>query len=367
MKYIWQQDGWPEFKYDLGGIEDQIVRFTEKTGRIDGLLSALPESLQTETVIELMVAEAVKSSEIEGEMLSGPDVMSSIKNNLGLNLKPRHVSDRRAEGIAELMVCVRDDYALPLSQDMLFDWHAMLMKGSPQVKSGGWRTHSEAMQIVSGTVGSAEVHYETPPSEQVPEEMAGFIAWFNNTAPGAQDEICFAPVRSALVHLYFESIHPFEDGNGRIGRALSEKALSQGLGRPIVVSLSRAIEEDRKGYYGALKHAQQSGIITGWVEWFVRMLVKAQEQAEADVEFTLKKAQFFNRFEDSLNDRQLKAVRRMLEAGAAGFAGGMTAKKYMAITKTTKPTATRDLQDLVAREVLSPQGGGRSTHYGLII
>jgi Fic family protein len=150
----------------------------------------------------------------------------------------------------------------------------------------------------------------------------------------------------------------------RIGcRALSEKVLSQGLGRPIVLSLSRSIEESRKGYYDALKRAQRSGSITEWIEWFVHMLVKAQEQAEADVEFTLKKTQFFSRFEGLLNERQLKVVRRMLEAGAAGFVGGMTANKYMTITKTTKPTATRDLQDLVAKELLILLGGGRSTHY----
>ncbi|VGO15722.1 Adenosine monophosphate-protein transferase SoFic [Pontiella desulfatans] len=363
MKYIWQQDNWPEFQYDLTGIQEKMIRFTEKTGRVDGLLSALPESLRMDAVIELMVAEAVKSSEIEGEMLSRPDVMSSIKNNLGIPSRPRHVSDSRARGIAELMVCVRDDFARALSRNMLFTWHSMLMKGNAYVKSGAWRSHSEPMLIVSGTVGSEQVHYEAPPSPQVPGEMKRFVEWFNATAPRAQDEICYAPVRSALAHLYFESIHPFEDGNGRIGRALSEKVLSQGLGRPVVMSLSRSIDEDRQGYYDTLKQAQQAGRITEWIEWFVNMLMNAQTQAETEIEFTLKKTRLFDRVEGELNARQLKAVRRMLAQGAAGFEGGMTAKKYMAITKATKPTATRDLQDLVAKTVLIPEGSGRSTHY----
>jgi Fic family protein len=363
MKYIWQREKWPVFQYKLTGIQDQILSFTEKTGRVDGLLSALPESIKTEAIIDLMVAEAVKSSEIEGEMLSRPDVMSSIKNNLGLNAQPKRIGDRRAEGIGELMVCVRNDFAKPLNRKMLFEWHSMLMMGTPRIKVGAWRSHSEPMLIVSGSIGNEQIHYKAPPSDQVPGEMKRFVEWFNNTAPGAGDEICFAPVRSAIAHLYFESIHPFEDGNGRIGRALSEKVLSQGLGRPALLSPSRSIEADRAGYYAALKQAQQSDDATDWVEWFVCMLLNAQKQTEVEIEFTLKKTRLFDRIKDQLNERQLKVVRRMLKEGPAGFDGGMTAKKYMAITKATKPTTTRDLQDLVTKEVFIPLGGGRSTHY----
>ncbi len=363
MKYNWQREDWPNFQYSLGEMQDLLFRFAEKTGRIDGKLSALPEDLQTETIVDLMVAEAVKSSEIEGEMLSRPDVMSSIKNNLGLNVEPKRVGDRRAEGIAELMVCVRNNYARPLSQKMLFEWHTMLMMGALRIKSGAWRTHAEPMLIVSGTMGNEQIHYEAPPSKQVPSEMKRFVRWFNSTVPGAANEIAFGPVRSAIAHLYFESVHPFEDGNGRIGRALSEKVLSQGLGRPILLSLSRSIAADRAGYYDALKQAQCSVDSTGWIDWFVRMLLGAQEQAETEIEFTLKKTKLFGRIGDLLNERQLKVVRRMLKEGCSGFHGGMSAKKYMAIAKTTKPTATRDLQDLVAKDVFIPVGGGRSTHY----
>ena len=367
MKHIWQREQWLNVRYNVAGVQDQILRFTEKSGRADGLLSALPKSLQTEAIVDMMVAEAVKSSEIEGEMLRRPDVMSSIKNNLGLNVHPKRIGDRRAEGIAELMVGVRNDYAHPLSRTMLFEWHTMLMKGSPHIKAGAWRMHSEPMLIVSGTIGDEQIHYEAPPSKQVPREMKHFVEWFNRTVPGAKEEICFSPVRSAVAHLLFESIHPFEDGNGRIGRALSEKALAQGLGRPVLFSLSRSIDADRAGYYAALKQAQHSDDMTDWLEWFVDMLLRAQTQAERDIEFALKKAKLFDRIESQLNDRQLKAVRRMLKDGPCGFEGGMTAKKYMAITKATKPTATRDLQSLVTKAVLIPVGGGRSRHYLITI
>jgi Fic family protein len=363
MQYNWQQKDWPEFRYKLEGIQDLIFRFTEKTGRVDGLLSALPEDLQMETIIDLMVSEAIKSSEIEGEMLSRPDVMSSIKNNLGLNATPKQVGDRRAEGIAELMVRARNNFAEPLTRKMLFEWHVLLMKGTPKVKSGTWRTHAEPMLVISGTIGSEQIHFEAPPSEKVPGEMKRFIQWFNDTAPGGKAEIRPAPVRSAIAHLYFESIHPFEDGNGRMGRALSEKALSQGINRPALLSLSKSIETDRAGYYAALKQTQRSNEITDWIVWFANMLMNAQKQAEQEIEFTLKKAKLFGRIRDLLNERQLKVVRRMLAEGPGGFHGGMSAKKYMTIAKTTKATATRDLQDLVTKNVVALTGGGRSTHY----
>ena len=195
-------------------------------------------------------------------MLSRPDVMSSIKNNLGLNTKPKQIGDLRAVGIAELMVHVRNDYAKQASKSMLFEWHTMLMKGAINIKSGSWRTHTDPMLIVSGSMGSEKVHFEAPPSRIIQSEMQSFLHWFNNTAPGKSGEIKPPPVRAAIAHLYFESIHPFEDGNGRIGRAISEKALSQGIGRPILLSLSQSIESDRAGYYNALKQAQQSNEIT---------------------------------------------------------------------------------------------------------
>lgn len=363
MKYNWQSEEWPVFKVDLSGMQDLLSRFSEKTGRVDGLLTALPDSLKTDAIIDLMVSEAMKTSEIEGEMLSRPDVMSSIRNNLGLQPESQPSGDFRAQGIAELMVGIRNTYPNPISQRMLFDWHTMLMKGARRVNAGAWRTHSEPMLVVSGSIDREQIHYEAPPSEMVPAEMKRFVRWFNQSAPGKKTGSLPPPVRSAMAHVYFESIHPFEDGNGRIGRALSEKALSQGLGRPVLLSLSKAINADRAGYYDALKNAQRSMDLSDWVDWFIRTLLQAQEQAEVEIEFTLKKVKLFDRVREQVNERQLKVIQRMLKEGPEGFIGGMSAQKYMAIARTSKSTATRDLQDLVAKNILILTGGGRSTRY----
>src|SRR5574341_94042 len=334
-----------------------------KTGGATGLLKGLPKDAQAEAAVELMVAEAIKTSAIEGELLSRKDVMSSIRKNLGMD-GGAATGDRRAEGAAALMIDVRNSFAAPLSDAKLFEWHQMIMAGNRRIAAGQWRTHAEPMQVISGPVGKEEVYFEAPPSSRVPGEMKRFIEWFNETGPGGKKETKKAVVRSAVVHLYFESIHPFEDGNGRIGRTLSEKALSQGIGRPALLSLSRAIEADRKGYYAALQEGQKSNEITAWVTWFVNVALAAQIHAEEQIDFTLKKTRLFDRFRYQLNERQLQILRRMLEEGPEGFKGGMSAKKYMSITSTSKATATRDLQDLADKGVFVPfGGGGRSTRY----
>ena len=363
MPYNWQQKDWPEFTYDLTQVEDALLAFAEKTGRASGLLKGLPEATQTEAIIDLMVAEAIKTSEIEGELLSRKDVLFSIRKNLGLGLDAGQVPDKRAEGAAALMIDVRNSYAERLTKDKLFVWHRMIMKGSRGKTIGAWRSHAEPMQVVSGVIGKVKIHFEAPPSARVSKEMTRFITWFNETAPGEAREIKKPAVRSAITHLYFETIHPFEDGNGRIGRALSEKTLSQGMGRPILLSLSRSIEASRKRYYEALQAGQQSNEISAWMTYFVNMILEAQMQAEEQIDFTLKKTQFFDRLKEQLNERQLRVLRRMLEEGPKGFEGGMNAKKYLSITHTSKATATRDLQDLVEKDALRATGGGRSTRY----
>lgn len=363
MIYNWQYPNWPAFHYKSEVVEGLLLDFAEKTGRVSGLLEALPEDTQSDAIIDLMVSEAIKTSEIEGEYLSRQDVMSSIRNNLGIGGKIEQVHDKRAEGAAELMIDVRNSFAEKLTEEKLFSWHRMIMKGTQGVKVGEWRRHEEPMQVVSGALGKEKVHFEAPPSVQIPDEMKGFITWFNETGPGEKNEIKKPAVRSAIAHLYFETVHPFEDGNGRIGRAIAEKALSQGVKRPVLLSLSRAIEANKKDYYDALQQAQRSNEITPWVIYFVNTILDAQNQAEALIGFTLKKTKFFDRYESQLNERQLKAIRRMLAEGPKGFEGGMSAKKYMSISHTSKATATRDLQDLVEKKVFVPLGGGRSTRY----
>lgn len=363
MTYNWQQSDWPDFKYDMTKIEDTLLSFAEKVGRAGGLLNGLPEDVHIKTVIDMMVTEAINTSEIEGETLSRDDVMSSIMNNLGLVQEKEHVRDKRAIGAAELMIDVRNSFADKLTQAKLFSWHQMIMKGSRGVKVAGWRTHEDPMQVVSGAIGKRKVHFEAPPSERVKLEMKSFIKWFNDAGKAGKQEITKPIIRSAIAHLYFETIHPFEDGNGRIGRALSEKALSQGAARPILLSLSKTIEANKNNYYDALKEAQRSNEITSWLVYFCNMTLQAQIEAEEEIDFTLRKAKFFDRYEAELNERQLKVIRRMLEEGPKGFTGGMSAKKYMSIAQTTKPTATRDLQSLVVLKIFAPMGGGHSTSY----
>jgi Fic family protein len=363
MIYNWQQKDWPAFTYNLQDIEDILFAFAEQTGYIFGILKTMPEGLQTETMLNMMVSEAIKTSEIEGEYLSRQDVISSIRNNLNLNNSINPVKDKKARGAGELMVAVRNSFASLLTEETLFLWHKMLMQSNTQINVGVWRTHKEPMQVISGAIGREKIHFEAPPSVQVSNEMNKFIKWFNDTAPGGNKEIKKAPLRSAIAHLYFESIHPFEDGNGRIGRAIAEKALSQTIGRPVLLSISQAIEADKKLYYLSLETAQRSNEITGWIKYFVTTILVAQKQAKQTIGIILKKAKFFDCFGKQLNERQLKVIVKMLDAEPKGFEGGMTAKKYISITGTSKATATRDLQLLTGLGVLENAGGGRSNHY----
>ena len=359
MRYNWQQKDWPNFQYQTEDIEELLYDFAQRTGRISGVLEGLSETEQTEAMVNLMVSEAIKTSEIEGEYLSRNDVMSSIKRNLGIQPDMPMTKDKRAEGVAELMLAVRKSFSENLNEKELLGWHSMLMKGNKSIHVGQWRTHEEPMQIVSGAMGREVVHFQAPPSLQIPSEMERFLKWFNRE----QDTIKKPIVRAAIAHLYFESIHPFEDGNGRIGRAIAEKALSQSINRPVLFSLSKSIESNKNAYYEALKRAQRSNEITEWINYFVKTVLDAQVDAEEEIEFTLKKTKFFDLHKGELNDRQKKVVRRMLDEGHKGFEGGMNARKYVSLTGASKATATRDLQDLVEKEVFVPIGGGRSTRY----
>ncbi|MEJ7644663.1 MAG: Fic family protein [Chryseolinea sp.] len=367
--YNWQRRNWPSFKYTLDGVEDALHIFSEKVGRVTGILDALPEGSKQDALIEIILAEAIKTSEIEGEYPSRKDVLSSIRKNLGLHDNQQFVRDKSAAGLAELMIDVRKTYGNPLTVQKMFAWHKMLLRTNKNVGVGVWRTHNEPMQVISGKIGKEKVHYEAPPSVAVPKEMEAFVKWFNDTAPGGKREIKKAPVRSAIAHLYFESIHPFEDGNGRIGRAIAEKALSQTIGRPVMLSLSRTIEANKKSYYSSLEEAQRSSEVTPWIDYFVNTILAAQSDAETQIEFTLWKAKFFDRFKDQLNSRQLIVVNRMLQEGSSGFTGGMNARKYMSIADTSKATATRDLQHLIEIEAFGPEGtaGGRSTSYRILL
>jgi Fic family protein len=363
MQYNWELTTWPNFTFSTKDLEYDLYDFAQETGEVNALLKSLPDDIRQETLLEMILSEAIKTSEIEGEFLSRKDVMSSIKNNLGLNKTPDLVKDKRASGIADLMIDVRNTFSDALTENTLWNWHELLFTGNKHINIGTWRKSDDLMQVVSGGVGKEEIHFEAPPSHRVVDEMKDFITWYNETKPQGVKEIKDPIIRAGIAHLYFETIHPFEDGNGRIGRAIAEKTISQTLGRPVMLSLSKAIESNRSAYYQALKNAQRSNEISTWLKYFAAIVLQAQFEAKKMIDFTLRKIKVFDLFREKLNDRQKKVLQKMYSFGIDGFEGGMTAKKYISITKTSKATATRDLQELERLGVLITFGSGRSVHY----
>lgn len=368
MSYIWQDKNWPNFVYDLSDIQNILYAYAMETSSLSGSLSQLPEDLQRDAIIDLMVSEAIKTSEIEGERFDDEEVRSSIRKQLGLSYKPAFTQNPKAAGIAHLMISVRQTFPMLLSEEQLFEWHKMVMTEkhhhtNPDV--GRWRSSAHPMQIVSGPIGREIVHYEAPPSHRINKDMADFIFWFNKTDPSKNKIKIPGPVRAAIVHLYFECIHPFYDGNGRIGRALSEKALSQELQRPVLLSLSTTIEKNKKEYYKELSYASIGGMnITSWINYFVKVIYQAQLEAKNQITFILEKAKFWNQYASILNDRQEKILSRMFKEGIIGFEGGISARKYAKIAECSKATATRDLAELLKYGCLEQlPGRGRSTSY----
>lgn len=369
MKYNWQQPDWPNFTYDDSLFDDAIELFAKSIGYVGGLLATLSEEQVSKLTLDIIVSEAIKTSEIEGEYISRQDVMSSIRNVLELNEVPERVTDIYATNIANLMLDVRDSYADKLSQTKLFTWHKMLfaeITNRKKINVGKWRTHPEPMQVVSGhRPDKLTVHFEAPPAERVPQEMKQFIAWFNQKPPSNMPIIKWTLIRAATSHIYFESIHPFDDGNGRIGRAIVEKAISQGFKHPLLLSWSQTINQNKKVYYQALKDAQSSNDITAWIKYFIESMLAAENEVSKTIEFTLAKTKLFDKYKDQLNERQLQVIKRVLKEGPKGFIGGLNAKKYIAITKASKATATRDLKHLLDIGLLRMSGGGRSTSYDI--
>lgn len=359
MVYNWQQINWTNFQYDESLFEKLWIEFMLTSGESEGFMKSSPQGIKEESIVNLLVNEAIKTSEIEGEFISRIDLISSIRKNLGYPTESIIVKDQRSLGIANLLISSRENYAENLSEKMLFDWHKRLMQGNYSVESGKWRTHSEPMQVVSGAMGREKVYFEAPPSEILPKEMIQFFDWFNESRITIKNPL----IRSAVAHLYFESIHPFEDGNGRIGRIIAEKTLSQSLNRPILMSISKTIEASKNGYYSALQEGQSSNEINNWIAYFSQVIIDAQKDFNQTIFFSIKKAAFFDTNQSILNDRQQKVIKRMLQEGENEFVGEMNARKYLAIAKTSKATATRDLGDLVEKGILTVKGGGRSVGY----
>jgi len=370
MEFIWNHPDWPAFSYQTNTLQDVLYPYAAEANALAGRLAGVREEEKSEALIDLMVTEAIRSSQIEGEHYDRDDVRSSIRNQLGLVSVPEPVRDPRANGIAALMISARDVFGKPLTEERLFHWHDLVMTDAAlraRIPVGKYR--DDEMQIISGPIGKETVHFIAPPPDRVPDEMTAFIKWFNETAPNAEKIKLPAPVRAAVLHLYFETIHPFADGNGRIGRALSEVALSQELGSPVLLSLSAVLQKRRNEYYDELNLASRSDLgITRWVEWFVRVVLQAQMEARGMILFVLAKARFWDKYAGQLNERQSRAIKRMMREGPDGFTGGMSAQKYGVITECSKATATRDLAELADMGIFRQRpGGGRSTSYELIL
>jgi len=364
MKWNWEQPSWPEFSYDPAAVEPLERQFLLHSGEFIGACKHVSAADQDRLKIELISDEAVKTSEIEGELLNRDSVQSSLLHQFGLGPDKLRISPAE-RGIAEMMVSLYRTFASPLSDRMLFRWHRMLLKGNRDVAViGGYRKGGDAMQVVSGPLHRRKVHFEAPPSNQMSKEMKAFNAWFNESAQRGKNALS-SIARAGMAHLYFESIHPFEDGNGRIGRAISEKALAQSLGLPSLIALAQTIERGRKGYYAALERNNKSNDITDWLTYFGQVVLDAQATSIKRLEFYLAKAKFYERMRGQMNDRQDKAIARMFREGIDGFKGGLSAENYITITRTSRATATRDLQDLVSRGALTKTGQLKHTRYHL--
>jgi Fic family protein len=355
---------WPQFAHEPKRLQDLEARFLKGSGVVVGAISHLLGETRTALAIELISKEAVDSSAIEGEILNRASVQSSVARHFGLAVDRRRATAAEA-GAAEMMADLFRNYATQLDGQQLFRWHAMLMNGRRDISViGGYRTHSDPMQIVSGAVYAPRVHFEAPPSERVPGEMRRFIRWFNASAPG-KTEALPAITRAGIAHLWFESIHPFEDGNGRIGRAIAEKALAQCLEGPTLTALAETINRRRKDYYAELHAAGRSNAVDRWLGWFAQIALEAQDRTLARVSFVIAKTRLLDGLKGKINPRQEKALLCMFAEGPEGFKGGLSAGNYQRIAGATTATATRDLASLVELGALTREGERRHARYRL--
>ncbi|MEZ4819494.1 MAG: Fic family protein [Bdellovibrionota bacterium] len=283
--------------------------------------------------------------------------MKSPRRRIGLGEK----------GIADLVTDLYQNHRHPVTHEKLFAWHAMVVNGRNDLSSiGQYRKHVEPIQVVSGNIDNPKIHFEGPPSKDVPVHMEAFIKWWKQTHPQARKPLSTV-IRSGIAHLYFVCIHPFEDGNGRIARALAEKALCESLRSPSLISISQTIYQNRKEYYKRLAQNNQSLDITGWLHYFAKTIIDAQKHALQSIEFIIEKTKFFDRYANQLNERQTKVLLRMFREGPSGFEGGLSAENYIQITGTSRATSTRDLQDLVQKNALRKTGSLKSTRYHLVL
>ena len=366
MEWNWQQKEWPRFSWDEHKLRKAEALFVEGAGIAIGVSKHLNQTERGNLSVELMSHEAIDTSAIEGETLDRDSVQSSIRKHLGLASDQRKIKPAEA-GIAGVMVDLYEHVKDPLNEAALQRWHRLITNGRTDLTDiGRYRTGSDPMQIVSGPLHRPKVHFEAPPAAQVRPEMERFWEWIAQSAPGAPSPL--PPLtRAGLAHIWFESIHPYEDGNGRIGRAISEKLLAQGLPTPVVTGMASTLLRHRKAYYAALERAHGDLEITDWLIWFAAKAVEAQRRTLQQVEFVLAKARMMESLRGQINARQERALLRMFEAGPNGFVGGLSAANYMTITGAPPATTTRDLAALVSLGVLLRIGEHKATRYRLHI
>jgi len=366
-RHIHELSDWPKFHWDQNRLAGTLAGVRHKQGRIVGRMEALGFPLQQEATLEALTEETVKSSEIEGEKLDVAQVRSSIARRLGMDVAGVDVVDRRVEGVVEMMLDATRNFDQPLTAERLFGWHASLFptgrSGMRKLRVSAWRDDNTGpMQIVSGPVGRQRVHFEAPAAERLAREMRAFLRWFNEgTGPAVADDV----LKAGLAHLWFVTIHPFDDGNGRIARAIADLGLARSEHSPQrFYSMSAQIRRERNDYYDILERSQKGTMdVTAWMEWFLGCLGRAIDGAETTLAAVLRKARFWQQRRDvPINDRQRVMLNRLLN----GFEGKLTTSKWAVITKCSSDTALRDILDLVKRDVLVRNlGAGRSTNYSL--
>lgn len=362
MHWNWELPSWPYFEYDPTPLEALEKLFFQGMGGSFAISKHLESDKQKEFIVEILCTEGVNSAEIEGEILERESLQRSIQRHFGIQENNPKLP-LKEQGMGELLWEVYQNYQKPLTHETLYQWHQLLMKGDSKIANiGRYRTHEDPMQIIGGRYDKLQVHFEAPPSHRVYDEMSRFIEWFNDSS---LSESILA--KASIAHVYFESIHPFEDGNGRIGRALIEKMLSTFLKRPTLLAISQTIAGRKKEYYKYLGECNKNLNAQNWVLFFSDVIVQSQKTSFALVNFLMEKSKLMNRLKDDLNPRQEKAILKMFSAGLAGFSGGLSAENYLAITKTSRATATRDLADLVEKKALYKTGELKHTRYWLNI
>jgi len=362
--YIHERSGWPALDWDSGRISQQLAEVRHRQGRLIGRMEALGFQLRTEAVLDTLTEDVLKSSEIEGEKLDRDQVRSSIARRLGIEIGGLTTADRNVEGVVEMMLDATQHYDEPLTAQRLFDWHAALFptgrSGMSRINVGAWRDDKKGpMQVVSGPIGKERVHYEAPVAARLRGEMKKFLVWFEKE--NSTDLV----LKAGLAHLWFVTIHPFDDGNGRIARAIADMVLARSERSPQrFYSMSAQIQKERKSYYEILEATQKGDVdVTRWLEWFLVCLGRAFDRAETILAAVLSKARFWDRFAATeFNERQRSMINRLLN----GFEGKLTSSKWAKLEKCSQDTALRDIEDLIKKGALTKDSaGGRSTSYSL--